>query len=103
MNVPTTCSLLLLAGGLFAADNPFVGSWKLDMSKSDFSGETFRFQAGKANTIRFTGAGEMYTFTIDGQPHPGLYGRVVSVKQADANTWVRTAEFKGKVLSRTTL
>jgi len=99
----TACLLLFAASGLGAADSPFTGTWKLDMTKSDFSGETIRFQTGKANMVRYTGAGETYTFTTDGQPHPGLFGRLVSVKQMDANTWVRTTEFKGKVLSEATL
>jgi hypothetical protein len=104
VNTLTTASLLLLfTNGLTAADNPFTGTWKLDMSKSDCTGETIRYQALKANMVRYTGGGETYTFTTDGQPHPGLFGRVVSVKQIDTNTWQRTTEFKGKILSEATL
>ncbi len=94
---------VLFATGLMAADNPFAGTWKLDMSKSDLSGETIKFQKAKPNLIRFTGGGESYTFTTDGKPHPGLFGRIVSVKQIDVHTWERTTEFNGKVLSQTTL
>ena len=104
MNIVATASLLLLfSNGLAAADNPFSGTWKLDMSKSDFSGETIRYQGFKANMVRYTGAGETYVFTTDGQPHPGLFGRIVSVKQLDPNNWQRTTEFKGKILSEDTL
>jgi len=104
MNTLTTAGLLLLfTNGLTAADNPFTGTWKLDMSKSDFTGETIRYQGFKANMVRYTGGGETYTFTTDGQPHPGLFGRIVSVKQIDTHTWQRTTEFKGKILSETTL
>ncbi len=104
MNALLTVSLLLLLNsGLIAADNPFTGTWKLDMSKSDFSGETIRYQPLKGNMVRFTGGGETYIFTLDGQPHPGLFGRIVSVKQTDTNTWQRTTEFKGKILSETTV
>jgi hypothetical protein len=104
VNTLTTASLLLLfTNGLTAADNPFTGTWKLDMSKSDFTGETIRYQALKPNMVRYTGGGETYIFTTDGQPHPGLFGRIVSVKQIDANTWQRTTEFKGKILSETTV
>jgi len=66
MNTLTAAGLLLLfTNGLTAADNPFTGTWKLDMSKSDFTGETIRYQGFKANMVRYTGGGETYTFTTD--------------------------------------
>jgi hypothetical protein len=99
----TAGMLLLLNSGVMAADNPFTSKWKLDMAKSDFTGEMIRYQALKPNLVRYTGAGETYTFTTDGHPHPGLFGRMVSVKQTDTNTWLRTTEFKGKILSETTV
>jgi hypothetical protein len=103
MRTRTGTALFLFITSLLAADNPFVGIWKLDMSNSDFTGGLIRFQNAKPNLTRFTGGGESYTFTTDGIPHPGLFGRMVSVKEINPNTWERTTEFKGKVLSKTTI
>jgi hypothetical protein len=95
--------LLLLSAAMIAApDNPFVGTWKLDVSKSDFTGETIKFESAGSNTVRYSSGGQSYTFTTDGKQCPELYGRIVSVKQVDANTWERTTMFKSKVLSQTT-
>ncbi len=95
--------LLLFVPAMAASDNPFAGIWKLDLSRSDFTGETVKFQTVKPGLVRYTGGGESYTFTTDGKPHPGLYGRIVSVKQLSETSWERTTGFKGKVLSTTVL
>ena len=31
-------AVLGLAGSLYGADNPFIGTWKLNLAKSNFSG-----------------------------------------------------------------
>jgi len=101
----STASLLVLftTGLMAAADNPFIGTWKLDTAKSDFAGETMKLEPTGSNMVRYSSGGESYDFRTDGKQYPGLFGRTVSVKKVDPNTWERTTTFKGKVLSRTTL
>jgi hypothetical protein len=104
LRVSTTCLLVLSAASLIAAaDNPFVGTWKLDPSKSDLTGETVKFESAGSEKVQYSSGGQSYTFTTDGKQHAGLFGRVVSVKEVDPHTWERTTTFKGKVLSHSTL
>lgn len=104
LRVGATCLLILsTAMSIAATDNPFVGTWKLDPSKSDFTGETLKFESAGSGKVQYSSGGESYTFTTDGKQHPGLFGRVVSVKEVNTNSWERTTTFKGKVLSHTTL
>lgn len=97
-------SLLIASASLIAAaDNPFIGTWKLNPAKSNFTGETIKFEPTGSPMVRYSSGGLSYTFTTDGKPHPGLFGRMVSVKQTDSKNWERTTTFKGKVLAHTTL
>lgn len=104
MRVMGICVLAISAAGLLAAaDNPFIGKWKLDASKSDFTGTTFKYEDAGGGKIRSSFGNESYTFTTDGKEHPGLFGRMISVKSIDSNTWERTVRYKGKVISTETL
>ncbi len=84
-----------------ADDNPFVGKWKLDPSKSELTGETFTLTDAGDGAVKYSGGGESFTFTTDGKPSPGLYGRIVIVKVVNPNTWDRTTRFRGKTLAQT--
>lgn len=63
-------SLLVLASGsLLAQDNPFVGTWKLNVAKSKF--EPGPAPKSQTRTIVAQGDGAKYTFdgvTADGKP-----------------------------------
>jgi hypothetical protein len=84
LRVSTTCLLVLSAANLIAAaDNPFVGTWKLDPSKSDLTGETVKLESAGSDKLQYSSGGQSYTFTTDGKKHPGFFGRVVSVKEVD--------------------
>lgn len=103
IRISTASLLVLFTTALMAADNPFVGTWKLDTAKSNFTGETMKLEPTGSNMVRYSSGGESYEFRTDGKQYPGLFGRIVSVKKVDPKTWERTTTFKGKVLSRTTL
>ena len=91
---------LLFAGLLTAADNPFLGTWKLNAAKSDFTGETITFEPAGSKMVRYSSGGMSYTFTTDGKPHAGMFDRTVSVKEVDGNHWERTTMYKGKTLAK---
>jgi len=97
-----TCALLLAAACAVAAENPFIGKWKLDPSKSQFTGTTFKWEDAGNGKVRWSSGNESMTFTTDGKEHPGLYGRMVTVKQIDPKTWERTTRLKGKVVATAT-
>jgi hypothetical protein len=96
-------SLLVFSAVTLAADNPFIGKWKLDPSKSDFSGETIKYEDAGNGSIRFSVGEESFTFTTDGKQHPGPFGEIVSVRQQGANAWEETTHLRGKLLDTSTI
>src|SRR5581483_11656630 len=77
---------LIFVSGLAAmatGDDPFLGKWKLNNYKSDFTGETFKLEDAANGRIRYSGGGQSYWFTTDGVEHPGLAGRMVTVNKVD--------------------
>jgi len=101
--IRTTCFMLLaVAAVAMAEDNPWVGTWKLDPSKSNFTGPTFKLEDAGGGKVRYTFGNDSYWFSTDGKEHPGLYGRMITVKQVDPNTRERTVRYKGKVLETVT-
>ena len=104
MRLQFVCVLALsAAAALAAAENPFLGDWKLDPSKSDFTGETFKLEDAGNGKVRYSGGGQSFTMYTDGKEHPSLYGHMVSLKKIDDKTWERTTRFRGKTLSTTTM
>ena len=76
----------LATAGLWTADDPFVGKWKLDVSRSlivdrmviEAAGPnryTFRFEGGPAESV-----------VADGTDQPGAPGTTLSVKTEDSRT-----------------
>ena len=66
--------VVLTTGLLSAGSNPFVGRWKLNIEKSDLSGETLKFESAGSNMVRYDSGGLTYNFSTDGTEHPGLFG-----------------------------
>ncbi len=72
----------------FAADeNPFVGTWKLNPSRSGPPGDIAKFEKTASGAIRWSGAGLSYTFKMDGKDYLAPYGALVVWKQIDDRTW----------------
>jgi len=84
----TVCLFVLLgAGSLQSAENPFVGTWKLNQEKSHLTGDTMKFASAGSGMIRLTAAGTSYTFKTDGQNYTDPFGNKAAWKQLDDNTW----------------
>jgi len=99
------CSLVfacLLAGTLWAADDPFVGKWKLNMEKSKFTGEQVKIQDLGGNKYKWTASGVSDTFTYNGTDQPAHFGRTISMAPEGANSWKMVIKKDGRVLSSMT-
>jgi hypothetical protein len=88
-------TFLLIGGNIAAADRPFDGVWKLNMSKSKLTGETFSFEK-KGAKIRFESHGYAYDLDLSGNEFPEPDGQTVSAREIDAHTWEITHRLKGK-------
>jgi hypothetical protein len=88
----------LSAGTVWAADDPFVGKWKLDPDKSKLSDQ---MKVGAAGANRYTfdfGSGDTETIVVDGTDQPGLFGTTFAVTAVAPDTWTGVRKKDGHVL-----
>ncbi len=118
--VPVLALSLSASGALLAQDSPFIGTWKLNVAKSKFSG--ISAPKSETRTIVAEGSGEKityegiaadgspiaYSFTtnLDGKdvpisgPHP-LGSDTIAATRVDANTITSTSKKTGKAIFTT--
>jgi len=93
-----TLAIVLSTGGAFAADNPFIGRWKLNPSMSQMTGRTVTYEQMPLGHIRYLGEGMSYTFKTDGHEYEAPLGRKVVWKQIDERNWTATTTQGGQLL-----
>lgn len=89
--------LCLLTGVASAADDPFIGEWKLNPSKSTFIDVMKVKNVGGAKYILDFGAGPE-PITVDGTDQPGVGGTILSVTAEDAHAWKVVRKKGGRLL-----
>lgn len=92
----------LLAGTLWAAEDPFCGKWKLNMEKSKFTGDQVKIQDLGGNKYKWTTGTTSDTITYDGTDQPVRFGRTISMAPEGTNTWRMVIKKDGRVLSSMT-
>ena len=89
-----------LASSAWAANDPFVGHWKVDPSKSKLYDE-MKVDAAGANRYAITfGPGQVDTVVADGSDQPALSGSTLSIKEKGSNSWELIRKMKGRMLLR---
>jgi len=90
---------VLMTGTLSAAENPFIGEWKLSQSKSKL---TDQMKVGQVGTNRFdfdfAGDGNGETIVIDGTDQPGNAGTTLAVTAEGPNAWKVVRKKDGRKL-----
>ena len=82
--LPVTC---LVVGNSWAADNPFVGKWKLDPSRSKLTDE-MKVERISGNKYAFDfGSGDPETVVADGTDQPGDFATTLAVTIEAPNKW----------------
>lgn len=103
----TTLAALLVAGWttlpVFADNNPWVGTWKLDKAKSHLAGQTFTYSKGANGLDHFSDGATEYDFTANGIDYPIMGGMTESWTSTGANTWTVTDKLNGKVVTTSTV
>jgi hypothetical protein len=84
---------------LGAANNPFVGDWKLNPAKSKLVDE-MKVESLAANkySFDFQGNGVVETILIDGTDQPGDFGTTLSVTAEGPGAWKVVRKRDGRVL-----
>jgi hypothetical protein len=97
LSLPVVC---LAIGTLWAANDPFVGKWKVNSSKSKLYDE-MKVEAAGANRYTFTfGPGQVDTVVADGSDQPALSGTTLSITVKGPNSWEVVRKMKDRVLLR---
>jgi hypothetical protein len=84
------------------AQNPFLGTWKMDNEKSHLTGDVIEFSPAPGGAIKFTAEDRSYTFKTDGKEYTGSTGAQYVWKMTDDNDYERTAARNGVPLGTTT-
>ena len=96
-----TFRLLVIAGlaasGLWAADDPFVGDWKLKPSKSKLT-DQMKVESVAGNKYAFDFGGGSETIAVDGTDQPVRYETTLSVTIEAPDAWKVVRKKEGRVL-----
>jgi hypothetical protein len=85
-----------------AADSPWNGTWKLDLAKSKFTGDTFTYSQGPDGKIHYSdGSVSNYDFGTDGKQYPTPYGDTIAIMPHGPNEWDSVSHFGDKEIART--
>lgn len=92
----------LVAGTVWAADDPFCGKWKLNQEKSKIAGEQIKWEELGDNKYKFTFGENSDTVTADGTDQPVHYGRTMSLSKEGSNSLKMVIKRNGKVIDSMT-
>src|SRR5512135_3191196 len=101
---PPLLVVCLATSSLSAADDLFVGKWKVNPSRSKLIDE-MKVEAVGPNTFKFSFAGtggETETIVADGTDQPGFQGTTFSVTVKGPHRWEVVRKMKGRMLLRAT-
>jgi len=91
----------MAAGVMAAAQNPFIGEWKLNPLKSRMPDE-MKIESKGGNTYSFNFDGTPEIIVADGTDQPGVQGTTLAVKADGPDTWIVVRKKDGKELIRAT-
>jgi len=103
VSVRLTILILVLSTMAWAADPPYVGKWKLNVTKSDFGESTVTYEQAANGEMKQTSDGQSYTFKTDGKEYSTPWGTSTSWKAVNATTWETTSKVQGKVTGTATM
>jgi hypothetical protein len=91
-----TLAACLVTVDLWAADDPFVGKWKVNPSKSKLTDE-MKVEAVAANKYAITfGPGQVDTIIADGSDQPALQGSTLSLTVEGPDNWKVVRKREGR-------
>ena len=88
----------LATSSVWAANDPFVGKWKVNPSKCKLNDE-MKIEVAGANRYAITFVpGQVETVVADGSDQPGTDGTTLSVTMKGPNSWEVVRKMKGRTL-----
>lgn len=92
----------LFAGTLWAAKDPFVGNWKMDKSKSHFTGLQVRIKALGGNKYIINTGDTSDTIVANGKDQPVHFGNTESLTGVGPKVWKFVVKRNGRELGHST-
>ena len=92
----------LISTSALAADDSFVGKWKLNSDKSQFAGLEYKIEDAGGGKYRLAFGDDVETLPFDGKDHPTKFGNTWAITKTGANTWKSVQKRDGKVTSEDT-
>ena len=93
-------SLGFVSASALAASDSFVGKWKLDPNKSQFTGLQYKIEDAGGGKYRFVFGDDVETLAIDGKGHVTKFGDSWAIKPTGPNNWESTTMRDGKLTNR---
>ena len=91
--------LLTFVSAAFAADDPFIGKWKLNLAKSKLTGQIIVIEEVSPDHWKFQEDEHTDIIFADGEDHVTHFGDSMAIMKKDANTWAITYKNGDKVLN----
>jgi hypothetical protein len=92
--------VVCLTSSVWAANDPFLGKWKVNPSKSKLNDE-MKVEVVGANRYAITfGPGQVDTVAADGTDQPALSGSTLSITVKGPHSWEVVRRMKGRMLIR---
>ena len=88
LRIASGCLLAIVSCCTLAnAQSAFVGTWKLNQSKSHLTGDTVTYSNSADGMLKESTAFGSYTFKADGRPYKTPFDSTVTWKQTGPSTW----------------
>ncbi len=81
------------------AQPSFAGTWKLNLAKSQLTGQTLSVEKTASGLLHFDSQGYAYDFDLTGKEFPTPDGGTSSWKEVNPTTWEATNKLNGKVVA----
>jgi hypothetical protein len=95
LSLPVVC---LTIGALSAANDPFVGKWKVNPSKSKLIDEMKVEAVGENKYVMTFSPDAVDTIVADGTAQPAVSGTTLSITVKGPNNWEIVRKMKGRML-----
>jgi hypothetical protein len=82
------------------AQSSFAGTWRLNLAKSELTGDTTSIEKTPSGLLRFDSQGYTYDFDLSGKEFRRPDGGTASWREVNQTTWEGTNKTNGKVTAR---
>ena len=82
-----------------AAQPSFAGTWKLNLAKSQLTGQTISVEKTASGLMHFDSQGFEYDFDLSGKEFPTPDGGTTSWREVSPTIWEATNKINGRVIA----